>query len=115
MFFSWLFDSGGPSGISSSVAAAIGSLKPRLPLSLNISPRMHPAALAIIKYWPMSQTALHLGLASADAQIGSYNGVETALNFGSAARELAALRNGCGLFALPWRVQINVTGKDRVR
>ena len=76
---------------------------------------MHPAALAIIKYWPMSQTALHLGLTSPEAQIGAYNGVETALNFGSAARELASLRNACGMFALPWRSQIDVTGKDRVR
>jgi aminomethyltransferase len=59
----------------------------------------------------MSQTALHLG----QAQIGSYNGVETALNFGSPATELAALRSGCGVFALPWRAQISVTGKDRVR
>jgi aminomethyltransferase len=41
--------------------------------------------------------------------------VEAALNFGSPADELAALRNGCGVFALPWRSQINVTGKDRVR
>ena len=76
---------------------------------------MHPAALAIIKYWPMSQTDLHSGLASADAQIGAYNGVEATLSFGSAANELAALRNGCGVFALPWRTQINVTGKDRTR
>jgi folate-binding protein YgfZ len=63
----------------------------------------------------MSQTALHLGLASAGAQIGAYNGVETALNFGSSANELATLLNGCGAFALPWRSQINVAGKDRVR
>ena len=76
---------------------------------------MHPAPLAIIKYWPMSQTALHLGLASGEARIGPYNGVETALSFSSPGDELAALRQGCGAFALPWRSQINVTGKDRVR
>src|SRR5215472_823275 len=63
----------------------------------------------------MSQTALHLGLASGEARIGPYNGVETALSFSSPGDELAALRQGCGAFALPWRAQINVTGKDRVR
>jgi aminomethyltransferase len=59
----------------------------------------------------MSQTALHLG----QAQIGAYNGAETALNFGSPANELAALRKRCGVFAMPWRSQISVTGKDRAR
>jgi aminomethyltransferase len=63
----------------------------------------------------MSQTALHPWLALPEAQIGQYNGVETALSFGSPADELAALRSACGVFALPWRAQINVTGKDRVR
>ena len=63
----------------------------------------------------MSQTALHPWLASGEALIGGYNGVETALSFGSPAKELAALRSGCGAFALPWRAQINVAGKDRVR
>ena len=63
----------------------------------------------------MSQTALHPWLALPEAQIGLYSGVETALSFGSPANELAALRSACGVFALPWRAQINVTGKDRVR
>src|SRR5215472_10591409 len=63
----------------------------------------------------MSQTALHLGLASGEARIGPYNGVETALSFSSPGDELAALRQGCGAFALPWRAQISATGKDRVR
>jgi folate-binding protein YgfZ len=63
----------------------------------------------------MSQTALYPWLASGEALIGGYNGAETALSFGSPTRELAALRSGCGAFALPWRAQINVTGKDRVR
>src|SRR5215472_12243478 len=63
----------------------------------------------------MSQTVLHLGLSSADARIGDYNGVKAALDFGSPAKEFAALRAQCGVFALPWRSQINVTGKDRVR
>lgn len=47
--------------------------------------------------------------------MGTYNGVETALSFGSPAGELAALRQGCGVFALAWRSLIAVTGKDRVR
>jgi aminomethyltransferase len=63
----------------------------------------------------MSQTVLHPWLALPRAQIGPYNGVETALSFGSPADELAALLTGCGVFALPWRAQISVTGKDRVR
>ncbi len=63
----------------------------------------------------MSQTVLHLGPATGEALVGGYNGVETVLSFGSPAAELAALRSGCGAFALPWRAQISVTGKDRVR
>ena len=63
----------------------------------------------------MSQTALYPWLASAEARTGTYNGVETALSFGSPANELAALRTGCGVFSLAWRGRINVTGKDRVR
>ena len=63
----------------------------------------------------MSQTALHPWLAAAEAQIGTYNGVETAITYGSPAAELAALRSACAVFALPWRAQINVTGKDRTR
>lgn len=63
----------------------------------------------------MPQTTLHSGTAPDTAQIGVYSGVETALSFGSPASELIALQTGCGAFALPWRSQINVTGKDRVR
>jgi len=63
----------------------------------------------------MSQTALYPWLASSEARTGLYNGVETALSFGSTAEELAALRSGCGVFSLGWRARINVTGKDRVR
>ncbi len=63
----------------------------------------------------MSQTALYPWLASGEALIGGYNGAETALSFGSPAKELSALRSGCGAFALPWRAQIDVAGKDRVR
>src|SRR5579884_3016794 len=63
----------------------------------------------------MSQTALHSWLPSTPAQTGQYNGVETVRNFGSPADELRVLRTSCGLFTLPWRTQIQVTGKDRVR
>jgi folate-binding protein YgfZ len=63
----------------------------------------------------MSQTALHSWLPSTQAQTGPYNGVETVRNFGSPADELRALRTSSGLFTLPWRTQIHVTGKDRVR
>ena len=63
----------------------------------------------------MSQTALHPWLALPEAQIVIYNGIETALSFGSPTAELEALRSGCGVFALPWRAQIGVSGKDRVR
>ena len=63
----------------------------------------------------MPQTALYPWLAAPEVHTGTYHGVETALSFGSAADELEALRTGCGLFTLPWRARINVTGKDRIR
>ena len=63
----------------------------------------------------MSQTVLYPSLGSGEALVGSYNGAETVLSFGSPAAELTALRSGCGAFALPWRAQIKVSGKDRVR
>jgi len=63
----------------------------------------------------MPETALHPWLASDRAKTGVYNGAETALNYGSTTGELGALRSGCGVFALPWRSQVNVSGKDRVR
>jgi aminomethyltransferase len=63
----------------------------------------------------MSQTALHPWLQAPEARVGTYNGAEMALSFGDSAKELAALRSGCGLFALAWRGRINVTGNDRVR
>jgi folate-binding protein YgfZ len=63
----------------------------------------------------MSQTALHPWLQAPQARVGTYNGTEMALSFGDSATELAALRSDCGVFALAWRGNINVTGKDRVR
>jgi len=63
----------------------------------------------------MAQIALHPWLHAPEARTGTYNGVETALSFGDPGSELAALRTGCGVFALTWRGRINVSGKDRVR
>jgi aminomethyltransferase len=63
----------------------------------------------------MAQIALHPWLHAPEARTGTYNGVETALSFGDSAAELTALRTGCGVFALPWRGRINVSGKDQVR
>src|ERR1700704_2666605 len=48
----------------------------------------------------MSQTALQPWLSSPEARTGTYNGVDTALSFGSPDVELAALRSGCGVFSL---------------
>ncbi|HEV7676044.1 MAG TPA: folate-binding protein [Candidatus Angelobacter sp.] len=63
----------------------------------------------------MSHTALYPWLQAPETRVGTYNGAEMALSFGDSATELAALRSGCGLFALAWRGRINVTGNDRVR
>jgi aminomethyltransferase len=63
----------------------------------------------------MAQIALHPWLHAPEARTGTYNGAETALSFGDSGSELAALRTGCGVFALTWRGRINVSGKDRVR
>jgi aminomethyltransferase len=63
----------------------------------------------------MSQIALHPWLQAPEARVGTYNSAEMALSFGDPGTELAALRSGCGLFALAWRGRINVTGNDRVR
>ncbi|HEY2113841.1 MAG TPA: folate-binding protein [Candidatus Angelobacter sp.] len=63
----------------------------------------------------MAQIAIHPWLQVPEARTGTYNGAATALSFGDAGLELAALRTGCGVFALAWRSRINVTGKDRVR
>src|SRR6476646_1425680 len=76
---------------------------------------MHPATLAIIKYWTMTQIALHPWLHAPEARTGTYNSADTALSFGDSTAELAALRTSCGVFALAWRGRINVSGKDRVR
>ncbi len=63
----------------------------------------------------MAQIAIHPWLQTPEARTGTYNGAEMALSFGDSAAELAALRTGCGVFALAWRGRINVSGKDHVR
>ena len=83
------------------------------PLSQN---GMHPARLAIIKYWTMAQIALHPWLQAPEARTGTYNGAEDGAELWQIpTAELEALRTGCGVFALAWRGRINVSGKDRVR
>ena len=63
----------------------------------------------------MAQIALHPWLQAPEARLGTYNGVEMPLSFGDPTAELEALRSGSGVFVLPWRGRINVSGKDRVR
>jgi folate-binding protein YgfZ len=63
----------------------------------------------------MEDTALQQRPAYPLPRLGQYHGVETAIDFGDSAGELAALRSQCGVFELGWRAKINVAGKDRVR
>ena len=63
----------------------------------------------------MVRTPLHNVLAAAGARLGEYRGAETALSFGAAAAEYAALRQRAGIFDLGWRSKLRVSGPDRVR
>src|SRR5215472_259443 len=65
----------------------------------------------------MGNAALHSSQPSATDRMipGQYLGVDAVLQFGDPAVELAALRESCGAFQLPWRAKIAVTGKDRAR
>jgi len=63
----------------------------------------------------MLRTPLHNVLAAAGARLGEYRGAETALSFGDAAAEYAALRQRAGIFDLGWRSKLRVSGPDRVR
>ncbi|HJY88385.1 MAG TPA: glycine cleavage T C-terminal barrel domain-containing protein [Candidatus Acidoferrales bacterium] len=65
----------------------------------------------------MGNTALHPSQPSATGRMisGQYLGVDAVLHFGDPAAELAALNESCGVFHLPWRAKITVTGKDRAR
>jgi folate-binding protein YgfZ len=64
----------------------------------------------------MGMTALQIhgeGLGAASA--GEYRGATIAARFGGPQEELAALRNGCGVYDLGFRAKISLTGGDRVR
>ena len=52
-------------------------------------------------------------LSAADARLGDYRGVGTALSFGDSAAEFAALRASAGLVDLGFRAKLTVTGPDR--
>jgi folate-binding protein YgfZ len=47
--------------------------------------------------------------------VGEYRGATTALRFGDAPTELAALLTACGVYDLGFRAKISVSGSDRVR
>jgi folate-binding protein YgfZ len=49
------------------------------------------------------------------AAVGEYRGATMAVRFGDPQAELAALRNGCGVYDLGYRTKISLTGSDRVR
>ena len=64
----------------------------------------------------MGLTALQAhgeGLGAADA--GEYRGATTATRFGDPPAEFSALREGCGVYDLGFRVKISLIGGDRVR
>jgi len=49
------------------------------------------------------------------ANVTEYRGATTAARFGDPQAEFAALRTGCGVYDLGFRVKISLTGGDRVR
>jgi folate-binding protein YgfZ len=61
------------------------------------------------------QTHGDVGGRSPDASVGEYRGATTAARFTDPQAELAALRHGCGVYDLGYRVKISLTGGDRVR
>jgi folate-binding protein YgfZ len=64
----------------------------------------------------MGLTALQVqGEGLRAAAVGEYRGATTAGRFGDPQAEFAALRNACGVYDLGYRVQISLTGGDRVR
>jgi len=46
---------------------------------------------------------------------GSYRGAAVPAGFGNTRAEYLSLRQDCGVFAMPWRTKLVVTGNDRVR
>lgn len=63
----------------------------------------------------MPKTALQDKSLAAGGRPGEFSGVETTATFGDSATELAALREGAGVFDLGWRGVLVLTGDDRVR
>src|SRR5262249_43649715 len=61
----------------------------------------------------MGDTALHQRVDQIAS--GTYLGVNVALHWGDPTKEFSFLRESYGVFGLPWRAKIAVTGKDRVR
>lgn len=48
-------------------------------------------------------------------QLGETAGTATAADFGDVPAEFEALRSNSGVFEMPWRAKISLTGSDRVR
>jgi folate-binding protein YgfZ len=64
----------------------------------------------------MGPTALQQNGQSLGAtRAGEYRGAMAAARFGDPQKEWAQLNSGCGVYDLGFRVQISLTGKDRVR
>ena len=63
----------------------------------------------------MPKTALQDKLLAAGGHSGEFSGLETIASFGDPPAELAALREGAGVFDLGWRGMLVLTGDDRVR
>jgi len=64
----------------------------------------------------MNSTALQKQAAGlSGASLAEYRGAITTARFGDPQKELAALRLGCGVYDLGFRVKISLTGGDRVR
>lgn len=63
----------------------------------------------------MGLTALQAQGANLGAAVAQYRGATTAARFGEPLQELAALREGCGVYDLGFRAKFSITGGDRVR
>lgn len=64
----------------------------------------------------MGLTALQAqGEGSGPVSLGEYRGATAAGHFTDLQTELAALRNGCGVYDLGFRAKMSATGSDRVR
>ena len=63
----------------------------------------------------MGLTALQEKAGVLGAAVGEYRGATTAVRFSDPQAEFGALRSGCGVYDLGYRVKISLTGADRVR